>query len=123
MEIINLVIPTYTDDMDTIRKMCDWIVEHLGPSYPFHLSRFFPKYKLTRLPPTPLETMESAKRVAEASGLKYVYLGNVSRGCDLTRCPECEGPVIERRGYRLLTNHLVEGACPACKTPIEGRWT
>ncbi len=122
MEIINLVVPTYTDDLDEIAKMCDWIVDHLGPSYPLHFSRFFPKYRLKRLPPTPLAVLKEAKKVAQRAGLEHVYLGNVPGGCDTTRCPNCKTAVIERRGYRLLTNHLASGKCPSCRAPVAGRW-
>mgnify|MGYP001060042381 CR=1 FL=1 len=122
MEIINLIVPTYTDDMEMIVKMCGWIVDRLGPSYPLHFSRFLPHYKLTRLPPTPLEVLEAAKAVAQRAGLEHVYLGNVPGGCDTTRCPNCKTPVIERRGYRLLTNNITSGKCPSCKAPIAGRW-
>ena len=30
-EVINLVVPTYTDDLEMIRRMCGWMVENLGP--------------------------------------------------------------------------------------------
>jgi pyruvate formate lyase activating enzyme len=123
MEIINLVVPTYTDDMETIRRMCGWIAAHLGPSYPLHFSRFFPQYKLTRLPPTPVEVLEAARETARKEGLEHVYLGNVPGGCDETRCPQCQAVVIERRGYRLVENRLEAGACPSCKAEIAGRWT
>ena len=41
-EIINLVVPTYTDNLDTIRRMCGWIAKELGPDQPLHFSRFHP---------------------------------------------------------------------------------
>ena len=30
-EVINLVVPTYTDDLEMIKRMCGWLVENLGP--------------------------------------------------------------------------------------------
>jgi hypothetical protein len=39
-------------------------------------TRFFPAYKLTSLPPTPIETLESAAHIADDEGLQYVYIGN-----------------------------------------------
>ncbi len=56
-EITNLVVPGYVDDDEMVKEMCQWILTHLGPSYPFHFLRFFPKYKLDRLPATPLSTL------------------------------------------------------------------
>jgi len=41
-EVTNLVVPTYTDDLEMIRRMCGWLVENLGPDYPLHFSRFHP---------------------------------------------------------------------------------
>ena len=53
-EIINLVVPTYTDNLDTIRRMCGWIAKELGPDQPLHFSRFHPQHKLEHLTPTPV---------------------------------------------------------------------
>ncbi|MGB9497368.1 MAG: AmmeMemoRadiSam system radical SAM enzyme [Deltaproteobacteria bacterium] len=122
MEIINLVIPTYTDDMEMIKKMCGWIADNLGTEYPLHFSRFFPKYKLVHLPPTPVDVLEQARDVALEQGLRYVYIGNVPGGCDKTVCPDCKRTVVKRRGYTLLENHVKHGKCEFCGTPISGRW-
>ena len=77
VEITNLVIPDLNDDMDMIRQMCRWIVGNGLADAPLHFSRFFPRYKLQDIPPTPLQTLRAAKQVAEEEGVKHVYLGNV----------------------------------------------
>ncbi|NVM20398.1 MAG: AmmeMemoRadiSam system radical SAM enzyme [Desulfobacterales bacterium] len=122
MEIINLVIPTYTDDMEMIKRMCGWILENLGPVYPLHFSRFFPQYKLVQLPPTPVEVLEEAKETALKEGLHYVYIGNVPGSGDKTVCPGCKRTVVKRRGYTLVSNHVKDGKCKFCGTRISGRW-
>lgn len=122
IEIINLVVPTYTDDMEMIKRMCGWIVEHLGPGYPLHFSRFFPQYKLVHLTPTPVEILEEAKDKALKEGLYHVYIGNVPGGCDETKCPACKKTVVERRGYQIVANHTQDGRCAFCQNPLGGRW-
>lgn len=77
IELTNLIIPTVNDDMDMIRRMCQWLVTNGLASTPLHFSRFFPHYKMTDLPPTPLSTLKSAQRIALDEGLQHVYLGNV----------------------------------------------
>ena len=77
IEITNLVIPGINDDMEMIRQMCRWLTEHHLNEAPLHFSRFFPRYRMQDIPPTPLHTLKSAKRIAEEEGIKYVYLGNV----------------------------------------------
>ncbi|RLB83973.1 MAG: AmmeMemoRadiSam system radical SAM enzyme [Deltaproteobacteria bacterium] len=122
MEIINLVIPTYTDDMEMIKRMCGWILDNLGPDYPLHFSRFYPRYKLVHLPPTPVEVLREAKEVALKEGLYYVYIGNVPGLGDKMVCPNCKKTVIQRRGYTLVANHVKDGKCKFCGTAISGRW-
>ena len=63
-EVTNLVVPTYTDDLDMIRRMCDWLVANLGPDYPLHFSRFHPEHKLMHLPPTPIDILLQAREAA-----------------------------------------------------------
>lgn len=75
IELTNLIIPTLNDSETSIKKMVDWICDNLGSKTPLHLSRYFPCYKMD-LPPTPIETLKRAERIAKAR-LKYVYLGNV----------------------------------------------
>jgi pyruvate formate lyase activating enzyme len=122
IEIINLVIPTYTDDMEMIKRMCGWILDNLGPDYPLHFSRFHPQYKLVHLPPTPVEVLEQAEAVALKEGLHHVYIGNVPGLGDKTFCPGCKKVVIRRRGYTLVQNHLDQGKCKFCGSMISGRW-
>lgn len=77
LEIANLIIPGYTDDMEMITEMCDWLVANGFEEVPLHFSRFFPSYKMQDVEPTPIETVEKAAQIAKSKGIKYVYLGNV----------------------------------------------
>ena len=77
IELTNLIIPTINDDMDMIRQMCQWLVANGLATAPLHFSRFFPRYKMQDLPPTPLSTLKEAKRIALEAGIQHVYLGNV----------------------------------------------
>ncbi|MEI6863626.1 MAG: AmmeMemoRadiSam system radical SAM enzyme [Candidatus Omnitrophota bacterium] len=75
IELTNLIIPTLNDSKASIKKMVDWVYDNLGAETPLHLSRYFPCYKMD-LPPTPIETLKMAERIAKEK-LKYVYLGNI----------------------------------------------
>ena len=77
IELTNLVIPGVNDDRQMIRKMCRWIAANGLADNPLHFSRFFPKYKMRNIPPTPLQTLKEAEQIALEEGIKYVYLGNV----------------------------------------------
>lgn len=77
IELTNLIIPTVNDDLQMIRSMCRWMVENGLAEAPLHFSRFFPRYRMQHLPPTPLHTLEAAQRVAKEEGIVHVYLGNV----------------------------------------------
>jgi pyruvate formate lyase activating enzyme len=118
-----LVVPSYVEDPDMVKRMCGWILKELGPGYPLHFLRFFPQYKLTRLPPTPISKLEQLRQVALEEGIHYVYLGNVPghEGCH-TYCHSCGKTLIERRGYILAQNNIEEGRCSFCHTPVPGRW-
>ncbi len=123
IEITNLILPGYNDDPDSIRKMCLWIKENLGSDTPLHFSRFFPMYKLTSLNPTPVETMEKARAIALASGLKFVYLGNVGQTLsENTYCPRCKRLLIERKGNFVMQNNVQDGKCKFCGEKITGIW-
>jgi pyruvate formate lyase activating enzyme len=123
IEITNLVIPTKNDDIGMIRSMCRWIKAELGADTPLHLSRFYPLYKLKRLPPTPVSTLERARAVALDTGLEFVYIGNVpGHPAANTYCPQCGRMIIRRAGFMVVENQVENGACHYCGTPIPGIW-
>lgn len=123
LEITNLVVPSWTDDPDMIKRMCEWLVKNGFEDTPLHFSRFHPMYKLTQLPPTPVNILKSARETAFSEGLKFVYIGNVPEiGAENTLCPGCRRTVVERRGYRILQNQLTDGKCNFCGTTVAGVW-
>lgn len=77
IELTNLLIPEVNDDRLMIREMCRWIVDNNLAAHPLHFSRFFPRYKMEDVPPTPIQTLKEAKQIALEEGIRYVYLGNV----------------------------------------------
>lgn len=123
LEVTNLVIPSWTDDLKIIRKMCEWFVSNRLENVPLHFSRFTPLYKLAHLPYTPVSVLEQAHKIAKEVGMKYVYIGNVpANEAENTYCPKCKKLLIERRGFAILANNLESGRCKYCKEKIDGVW-
>jgi pyruvate formate lyase activating enzyme len=123
LEITNLIIPSWTDDPDMIRRMCGWLAENGFSDTPLHFSRFHPQYKLQRLPVTPLKTLENAKEAALSEGLKFIYIGNVPGSSAVhTLCPGCGKRLVERSGYRIKSMLISHNTCPDCSEPIPGHW-
>jgi pyruvate formate lyase activating enzyme len=123
LEITNLVVPTWTDDMDMIKKMCDWLYENDMHIYPLHFSRFTPLYKLTNLPQTPVSSLDQARQVALNAGIKYVYIGNVpGHEGNHTYCPKCKKILVERIGYYIKQNNITDSKCRFCGEKIDGVW-
>jgi pyruvate formate lyase activating enzyme len=124
-EVINLVVPTYTDNLDVIARMCDWLVKEAGPDVPLHFSRFHPQHQLQQLPPTPVEILVRARAIARQAGLRYVYIGNAPGlvEAETTYCPNCRQAVIDRNIYAVTGMNLVAGKCATCQTKIAGVWS
>ena len=75
VEVTTLVIPGLNDSPGEIERLAAWLAS-ISPDIVLHLSRFFPNYKMTGIPPTPASTLEAARSSA-LSHLKHVYLGNI----------------------------------------------
>ncbi|ADD09262.1 AmmeMemoRadiSam system radical SAM enzyme [Candidatus Aciduliprofundum boonei] len=119
IELTYLIIPDLNDDSKEIRKFAEWVYE-LSPEIPVHFSRFFPMYKLTDKPPTPLKTMHNAYKIAKEVGLEYVYLGNTwEPEYESTYCPNCGNLLIERVYYNTELKGLTkDGRCNRCGKKI-----
>jgi pyruvate formate lyase activating enzyme len=123
VEVTTLVIPDLNDSEKDLTDIAEFICS-VDPGIPWHVSQFYPTYKLLDKPRTPVETLRRASDIGHKAGLKYVYVGNVpGEEGENTRCPSCEELLIRRVGYRILKNKIKEGSCPNCGTSIEGIWT
>jgi pyruvate formate lyase activating enzyme len=122
-EIVYLVLPTLNDSENEIRSMCQWIKRNLGKEVPVHFTRFYPTYRMKNLPPTPISTLERAKKIADAEGLHFVYVGNVpGHSAENTVCPTCQHILIERRGYTIRNLRIKNSRCEQCDNPVPGIW-
>lgn len=81
VEVRTNIIPDKNDDPRLLRGIAQWIHDHLGADSPWHITRFFPAYKLAHVPATPGETLWSAHDLARKVGLKRVYVYD-DKGCD-----------------------------------------
>ncbi len=123
VEITNIIIPTLNDNMDMIKEMCEWIVKELDENVPLHFSRFYPLYKLSDLPRTPVSTLEEARNIAMDAGLNFVYIAKVTdHEGENTFCPECGEVVINRMGFVIEELNIQGGACSYCGFDIPGIW-
>ena len=122
VEITTLVIPTLNDSDQEFEEIAQFIVS-LGSEVPWHISAFYPTYKMLNLPRTPVSTLHRAREIGRKAGLKYVYCGNIpgEEGED-TFCPQCGRKVIERIGFRVTINDAVNGECRHCHGKIDGIW-
>lgn len=123
LEITNLMIPSKNDEMSEVREMCLWVKRELGTDVPIHFSRFYPLFRLNRLPPTSVSTLEKARDLALSLGFEYVYIAKVPghEACN-TICPKCKKMIIQRTGYMLGEINLKNGKCGYCGKPIPGIW-
>jgi pyruvate formate lyase activating enzyme len=119
-EITNLMIPGENDDPDETKRLCDWVVENLGDSVPLHFTAFHPDFKMTEKTRTPAGTLQRARQIALATGIKYCYVGNVFDDAgQTTRCPACKRVLIRRSWHDILENNLDGDQC-ACGERIAG---
>lgn len=75
IEITCLLINGENDSEAEMEEMADFIAS-ISSEIPFHISRFFPRYRMTEHEETDIESMEKFKKIVKGK-LKYVYLGNI----------------------------------------------
>jgi pyruvate formate lyase activating enzyme len=119
LEITTLVITGENDSDEELTDIAKFIASELGESVPWHVSRFFPMYKMTNHPITEVSSIERAIAAGREAGLQFVYAGNVDLAQD-TLCPKCGETIIRRRGYATKLCGIKGGRCEKCGTEISG---
>ena len=74
VEVTTLIIPGENDSEEEMEALSDWLGS-ISPDIPLHISRFFPRWKVTDKEATPVRTVYRLAEVARRN-LKYVYEGN-----------------------------------------------
>jgi pyruvate formate lyase activating enzyme len=125
VEIVTLIIPGMNDDEAELRDAAEFI-HSVSPDIPWHVTGFYPTYKMTDPGSTPARTLLRAAEIGKEAGLNYVYAGNrpgQTEGWENTKCPSCGETLIWRWGFHVRRNVITpEGTCPHCATPIAGIW-
>ncbi|MBP8604883.1 MAG: AmmeMemoRadiSam system radical SAM enzyme [Phycisphaerae bacterium] len=121
MEITTLIIPGKNDSDEELRSIAQFIVQEASADVPWHISRFWPQYKLTNVPPTDSTVLDRAYDIGRQAGLRYVYVGNMPGArAESTFCYSCGTLLIERQGYRIIQNRITDSRCPVCGADIAG---
>ncbi len=118
VEVTTLIVPGKNDSDDELEQIAEFISK-VGREVPWHISRFHPDYKYTKLPPTPIKTLRKAQDIGKNVGLRYIYLGNVHEGLD-TFCHHCTELLIRREYMGVEENFMKNAECPKCGTPVGG---
>ncbi len=122
VEVTTLLIPGLNDDEEELRRLASFIAD-VDSKIPWHVTAFYPTYKMTDRPPTPLSTLRKARQIGVDCGLSFVYEGNVpGEGGERTSCPSCGREILRRFGFHIKSNQLKDGCCPQCGADIPGVW-
>ena len=122
VEVTTLIIPDYNDSEDDLKDIAGFI-NSVDPYIPWHVTQYYPTYKLTDKPRTPVAVLRRAREIGFEAGLKYVYEGNIpGEGGENTYCPECRELLVTRLGFRISEDRIKGGICPKCGAEIRGVW-
>jgi pyruvate formate lyase activating enzyme len=126
LEIVTLLIPGFNDGDEELKGLTEF-VSSVSPEIPWHVTAFHKDYKMTSPDNTRADDLLRAAAIGREAGLRYVYAGNLpGRVGELenTNCHICGETLIQRDGYLVEEYRLTpEGKCPACQTPLPGRWS
>ena len=122
VEVTTLIVPGHNEDDASLRKIAKF-VSGVGVDVPWHVSRFFPHFKMKDVSLTPVDALKRAYEIGKEAGVKYIYVGNVpGGGFESTVCPKCGKVVVERSGFEVSEIKLKNGKCGFCGESICGVW-
>lgn len=120
LEVTTLIIPELNDSEETLGRIAGFLAG-VDKNIPWHISAFFPHYKMIDRPPTSIDIIHKARRIGLDRGLKHVYGGNIpyDEG-ENTYCHSCHKLIIKRAGYEIKEYHIRDSKCIFCGAEIEG---
>ncbi|MBI4525688.1 MAG: AmmeMemoRadiSam system radical SAM enzyme [Deltaproteobacteria bacterium] len=122
VEVTTLVVPGHNDSDQELRQIAIFLRE-VGAEIPWHLSAFFPAYKMLDVEPTDRQTLMRAWAIGKEAGLRHVYIGNLADNVhEDTTCYQCGNRLVQRFGFTVRRNLLDDGRCPFCHASVEGVW-
>jgi len=120
VEVTTLLIPGMNDSEEELHDIASFIVS-LGAETPWHISRFYPRYKMEQWSATSAAMIHKAAEIGKSCGLKYVYSGNMPGDAgENTSCSHCGKLLIARYGFHIDQMSLRGAACPQCGTTLDG---
>lgn len=122
VEVTTLLIPGINDSESELSDIAGFI-RSVDPAIPWHVSRFFPQYRMTDRAATPAGSVRKALEIGRREGLRYRYAGNMPGDeSEFTFCWKCNAILVEREGFRVIANRIRENRCPNCGALIDGVW-
>ena len=124
VEVTTLIVPGENDNLDELKAEAGFLAG-IDKDMPWHVTAFHPDYKMLDKEPTGPEILIKAREIGKAAGIKHVYIGNVPfsySAYETTTCPRCGKKLVERVGFSVESNDIVDGACRFCKEKIKGIW-
>jgi pyruvate formate lyase activating enzyme len=127
VEIVTLIVPSFSDDRDDLKRMVEFLAE-VDPLMPWHVTAFHPDYKMNDgYRRTTADELQEIAEIGRAGGLRYIYLGNLPGQVgpwEHTSCHKCSSVLIRRYGFVVRHNRIsASGTCPDCGTRIPGIWS
>jgi pyruvate formate lyase activating enzyme len=122
VEIVTNLVPSINTDDEQLTGIAKWIKDKLGELTPWHITRFYPQYKATDMPATPISTIERGIKIGKNAGLKFIYAGNIpGHDAENTICYKCGSLVVERIGYTTTVLNLTGSKCGVCGAELNFR--
>jgi len=120
IELTTLIVPGHNDNPAMLKKIVDFIVS-VDKEIPWHISRFYPHYKMTHVPPTDIKILKKAHDMGKKAGIKYIYIGNVpGNEYESTICSKCKKKVISRAAFTVYDLDMKGNTCAFCGNKIPG---
>ena len=122
VEVTTLVIPGLNDSREELGDIARFI-KSVSADIPWHVTAFYPTYKMLGQNPTPVATLQMAREIGLGEGLHHVYQGNLpGGGGENTYCPGCGEQLVVRYGFSIRENNLADDRCKTCGIKIAGVW-